>query len=183
LATHWRVLISIAILAHLTAVIAAPMAVGPSSQLQQNLAEIVHPYLSACYLNHGYRFFCPEPGPGHLIRYQLEGPDESGKFPDKQTEWPRLFYHRHFMLSEKLANMFVPEHVPQPERTEAMKPFEAVAQSYADHLLEVSGAHRVTLELVSHELPSPDDMTNDRPLDDRALYRVIWKQAYEARQP
>jgi len=183
LATHWRVLISIAILAHLTAVIAAPMAVGPSSELQQSLAEVVHPYLSACYLNHGYRFFCPEPGPGHLVRYQLEEPDQPGNFPDKQAQWPRLFYHRHFMLSEKLANMFVPEEVPQRERAEAMKPFEAVAQSYADHLLETSGARRVTLELVSHELPSPDDMKNDRPLDDRGSYRVVWKQTYEARQP
>src|SRR5262245_40519274 len=140
LATHWRALISALILLHLTAVIAAPMAVGPSSELQQNLAAAVHPYLDACYLNHGYRFFCPEPGPGHLVRYRLEGPEQTGKFPDRQTQWPRLFYHRHFMLSEKLANMFVPEQVPPPERAEAMKPFEAVARSYANHLLETSGA-------------------------------------------
>src|SRR5215467_5512822 len=154
LATHWRVLISVAILAHLTAIIAAPMAVGPSSELQQNLVVAVHPYLDACYLNHGYRFFCPEPGPGHVVRYQLVMPDGdtvTGTFPDKQTEWPRLFYHRHFMLSEKLANMLVPTEVPRAQRNEAMKPFEAVARSYADHLMETTGATRVSLELVSHE--------------------------------
>jgi hypothetical protein len=84
------------------------------------------------------------------------------------------------MLSEKLANMFVPEQVPAAQRSEAMKSFEAVARSYAEHLLETTGAKRVSLEFVSHELPSPDDMQHDRPLNDPGLFRVIWNESYEA---
>jgi hypothetical protein len=170
-------------LAHLTAVIAAPMALGPCSELQQNVKLAVQPYLDVCYLDHGYRFFCPDPGPGHLVRYSLEMPDGgtvTGTFPDKQTEWPRLFYHRHFMLSEKLANMFVPEQVPAAQRFEAMKPFEAVARSYAEHLLETTGAKRVSMEWVGHDLPTPDEMQRDRPLNDPSSYRVLWSESYDA---
>ncbi len=52
------------------------------------------------------------PPPSHLVRYKLEMPDgsmQNGVFPDLKTEQPRLFYHRHFMLTEKLMQFFDPE--------------------------------------------------------------------------
>src|SRR5438132_1329515 len=116
LAARWRVLITLALLLHLTAVIAAPWSGpepgGPLSEM------VVHPfrqYLDATYCGHGYRFFAPAPGPSHLVQYTLTMPDgdiKTGRFPDKQTEWPRLFYHRHFMLTDKLGNILGPEPPP-----------------------------------------------------------------------
>jgi hypothetical protein len=61
-----------------------------------------------------------------------------------------------------------------------MKPFETVAESYATHLLHTSGARKATLQLVVHELPSPQDMLRDRPLDDSASYQTLWTKTYEA---
>ncbi|NIO41435.1 MAG: hypothetical protein GTO41_15415, partial [Burkholderiales bacterium] len=55
------------------------------------------------FLDHGYRFFAPEPGPGHLVRYEVttsDGAGAAGQFPDRDRIWPRLLYHRWFMLSE-----------------------------------------------------------------------------------
>ncbi len=188
LALRWRIIISVALLIHLTAVIAAPLAVQPASELQANLAETLRPYICASYLDHGYRFFAPMPSPGHLVRYKLEMPDGSAKdgvFPDLKTEQPRLFYHRHFMLSEKLVQYFDPEqpdaNAPPQARADWQRErqlFDTIAESYARYLLKTSGAKRVTLEFVQHELPSPADLENDRPLNNPNSYRVLWTGSY-----
>jgi hypothetical protein len=190
LALHWKVLITAALLAHLTAVIAAPMAVEPASGLQRSLASAVQPYLFMAYLDHGYRFFAPQPSPGHLVRYQLLMPDgttSTGIFPDLKTEWPRLFYHRFFMLSEKLNRFWDPEEPgpsdpPEEHRIWQLNrdTFLDVAHNYAMELSRTSGARQVTLELVRHELPSPDDLLLDRPLSNPTLYRTLWTKTYEA---
>ena len=184
LALRWRVLITLAILLHLTAIIAAPLAVWPSSELQQNLAETFRPYICAAYLDHGYRFFAPMPSPGHLVRYTLQMPDgtsQTGTFPDLKTEWPRLFYHRHFMLSEKLAQFYDPDQpgANDPPAARAQwqaerKTFEAIAKSYADYLLRTSGAKQITLQYVQHDLPSYEELQQDHPLDDPQKFRVLW---------
>ena len=36
---------------------------------------VFRPYLEAAYLDHGYAFFAPDPGPSHLVRYELEFDD------------------------------------------------------------------------------------------------------------
>ena len=70
---------------------------GPASQL-------VSPLHQAAYLGHGYRFFGPNPSAGHILRYQVGENDSAETFqiPDRQVFWPRLRYHRWFMLSETL---------------------------------------------------------------------------------
>ena len=188
LTIHWRIVISVALLIHLTAVIAAPLAVQPASEVQANLAQTLRPYICASYLDHGYRFFAPMPSPGHLVRYKLEMPDGSsrdGVFPDLKTQQPRLFYHRHFMLTEKLTQVFDPEEPgaddPPQARAEWQQErqiFQTIVESYARYLLKSSGAKRVTLEYVQHELPSPGDLRNDRPLDVPKTYRVLWTGSY-----
>jgi hypothetical protein len=105
---------------HLTAVVVAPLAFAAdySSPLVNRLYAVVRPYATALYLNHGYFFFAPEPGPAHLVDYKVEfddgRPTVSGRFPDLATQRPRLLYHRHFMLSESLYNRFQPA-TPAPE--------------------------------------------------------------------
>ena len=54
-------------------------------------------------MRHGYRFFAPDPGPSHLILYEVSlenGETASGRFPDQNVHRPRLLYHRFFMISE-----------------------------------------------------------------------------------
>lgn len=192
LAPQWRILITAALLAHLTALIAAPMAVDPASRLEQNIAQKVRPYLCMAYLDHGYRFFAPSPSAGHLVRYQLEMPDgttSTGIFPDLKTEWPRLYYHRFFMLSEKLNRLWDSEEPSPSDPPEDHQMWQLnrdtflnVAHSYAAQLLSSTGARKVTLELVQHELPSPADLVRKRSLTDPALYKTLWTKIYEAPQ-
>src|SRR5262245_16389253 len=151
LALRWRMLISFVLLLHLTAIIAAPWS-GPeyAGPLASIVVQPFGPYLYATYSGHGYRFFCPAPGPSHLVRYTLEMPDgskcPSAVFPDQRAEWPRLFYHRHFMLSEKLGGLWIPEAPGPNDPPEAVaqwkgmrKAFDSTARSYAMHLLRSSG--------------------------------------------
>ena len=57
------------------------------------------------YLNQGHSFFAPEVGPGHIIRYELFDQSgrvvEQGELPNRKEHWPRLRYHRHFMLADQ----------------------------------------------------------------------------------
>ena len=113
-------------------------------------------YLDVAYLNHGYGFFAPDPGPSHLIHYTIEfdsGETLTGTFPDREAYWPRLRYHRHFMLAEQLG----------------LNPDE-FGRSYARHLLKKYGARRVMLEYRRHLLASPADVRGGAPLDTPQSY-------------
>src|SRR5262245_38749551 len=99
-----KLLISILVVWHVAAVVSAPLAFacmsrgGPSAAAAA-IASFFQPYSSALYLNHGYAFFAPDPGPNHLVDYTVEFADKRtavrGRIPDLSTERPRLLYHRH----------------------------------------------------------------------------------------
>lgn len=154
------------------------MAVAPASLLAQKTWLVFRPYLEVLYLNHGYHFFAPEPGPSHLVRYELrfeDGRVEQGLFPDRHRHRPRLLYHRHFMLSEFLNNLAIDE-----SRAEL---FNAVTKSYADHLRHSHGATEATLHLRRHYLPSPQHVTSGKRLDAIELFaeRPLGTHAAERR--
>jgi hypothetical protein len=190
LAPHWRVLITIALLLHLIAIASAPWAgPEPGGPIANAIIYPFRGYLDATYTNHGYRFFAPAPGPGHIVRYTLTFPDgttQHDEFPNRKTEWPRLFYHRHFMLTEKLAGFFDEkpgsDAPPEAQRQwqQEQQVFETTAQSYAMHLLETTGAKSVELELVQHNIPYPAQVERGLKLTDPSLYQVMWKHSYEA---
>lgn len=114
-----RALVSLAIVWHLVGVMVAPLSVPPrfegrESVLGAQLKQFYTPYITALYLNHAYKFFAPNPGDSHLVRYDLYFADGTKKiaaeeqtFPDRFRHWPRLLYHRHFMLTEFI-NDFAP---------------------------------------------------------------------------
>lgn len=101
--------VSFAILAYLFVLILGPLSnpVG-SEHLTRPIAEKVSPIHRALFLGHGYRFFAPDPGPSHLVEYEITKDDGSvinGRFPnrdDASISFPRLQYHRWFMLSETI---------------------------------------------------------------------------------
>ena len=63
-------------------------------------------YLDALYLNHGYQFFAPDPeqrppDPSTSLMDDRNTIVDQGEFPSKEDNWPRLLYHRYFMLADQ----------------------------------------------------------------------------------
>lgn len=179
-----RAIASLLLIVHLTAVFVAPWSFPPpSSLLAQTIAGWFTPYLQAAYLNHGYRFFAPNPGPSHLVRYELEMPDGTvrrGQFPDLKKHWPRLLYHRHFMISEATFNIAEPFLDPPPVQfidTQQRQAYEAekeraerLLRSLALDLMRRHDARSVKLLLRTHMIPDPWDVQNGMKLDDERLF-------------
>jgi len=121
-----RAVVSAGVVWHLVAVMVAPLSTPPrfegrDSVIGTTLKETYGPYVTALYLNHAYKFFAPNPGDSHLLRYDLYFADGTKQvnrdeqlLPDRLHHWPRLLYHRHFMLSE-FVNDFAPPWVWQRE--------------------------------------------------------------------
>lgn len=186
-----RRLASALILAHLAAVFIAPWsAPPPASLLAARAAGLISPYLHAAYLNHGYRFFAPDPGPSHLLRYELVRADGSlvhGRIPDPQRHRPRLLYHRHFMITETIFNRLgevqeIPPDVelPASERAEIERvnqrirlSVQAVLEGIASQLLKQQDGERLRLYLVEHAIAFPDDVLRGQRLDSPNLYRDL----------
>jgi len=143
-----KVVLSVAIALHLTAVFVAPFqfatrAFGGSSPLADAIQRPLAPYIDAMYLDHGYFFFAPNPGPNHLVDCKLEfadaRPAEELRFPNLATERPRLLYHRHFMLSEALNGSFAPpEFAPEP----SPPPLTASAEERERYQLDLASHHQ-----------------------------------------
>jgi hypothetical protein len=183
-----RRLASALILAHLATVFIAPWSAPPPAPLLAGrAARVVSPYLQAAYLNHGYRFFAPDPGPSHLVRYELVGADGSairGRIPDPAKHRPRLLYHRHFMITEMLFNRLnlieeIPPDAELPSSERAAierenqlvrQSVQSVLQGIAQQLLDQYDGQRVQLYLVEHAIPYPQDVLQGMRLDSPELY-------------
>jgi hypothetical protein len=185
LAPRLRILISAAVVYHLLAVlIGAWIGSPPTSPFADVVARPFRTYIAAADLNHGYRFFAPNPGPSHLFRYRLthdDGSTSDGYFPNRSEHWPRLLYHRYFMLSENLnlARPNAPRDSGDTSNEQHLRGFRALADSYAAELLRTSGAARVEWEFVRHYQPSPDDVLAGRPLTDGEFYETLERGSLE----
>ena len=175
-----RCLVTAAIAWHLAAVfIGAWIGSPPESPFAALVARPFRAYIAVADLNHGYRFFAPNPGPSHLFRYQLmfdDGSTRDGYFPNREQHWPRLLYHRYFMLSENLnvlrPNLPRPEEAPVSDRA-SFQAFRALADSYAAQMLRSTGASRVDWQLVRHYQPPPRDVLGGRPLTHEDNYEPL----------
>ena len=139
-----RGIVSVLVVLHVTAVFVAPASVPPSSQLAQDSWRVFGRYLQLFYLNHGYHYFAPEPAQSTLVAYSVEREDGTrveGRFPNRDI-YPRLLYHRHFMLTEFLAF---------PRSSEDQ---ERLKRSYARHLCRKHQGTSASLSRISHYLPS-----------------------------
>jgi hypothetical protein len=169
-----RVFVSLLLIFHVVAVFIPPFTFatssgpGSGSPFAEPLMNMWKPYTDLMFLDHGYFFFAPNPGPSHLLKAKLEfadgRPPRELTFPDREQQWPRLLYHRHFMLAEQLHSDFVPPQVPPEidpislsrwQRARAM--YVEKRQSFADHLRITYGASAVTLKRVEHELMTPGE--------------------------
>lgn len=204
-----RTWISIVLAFHVFAVVVGPWsAPPPASSLSGLVASWLSPYLFSLHINHGYRFFAPNPGPSHLVRYEVTQGEEQlaeGSFPSRQTNWPRLMYHRYFMTSESMYGLSErvlnpPEAPPKPAEGELIDPlvqdeYAAILVAYerekkkstllADGIArQWQAAHPgadVRLWVVEHGIAAPRAVEQGMPLSDPSLYRERllgeWKQA------
>jgi hypothetical protein len=170
LSPTWKLVISLLVSLHVVAVFVGPWAAPPhGSLLARTIATGLSPYIQAAHLDNGYRFFAPEPGPGHLVRYEVvtrDGRKIEGSFPDKKAHWPRLLYHRYFMLSEWLNSISGPDSADSKQNELAT----AYAESYAGHLVHKYDAQTVKLYLRQHKLPSMDEVRAGKKLSDPEFY-------------
>ncbi|RCS41286.1 hypothetical protein DTL42_22225 [Bremerella cremea] len=185
----FRRLVSVLLLIHLTALFVGPCASPPPSSIWARQAEaVLEPYLNATFLkDHGYRFFAPNPGPSHLIRYELLDEDDQeigeGTFPNLQEHWPRLLYHRHFMISESLFNMANISDQPPPKEAppavhadyqSAVNLRNAYLDSISRHLARLHPeAAKIRIVMMQHAIPLPEDVAKGRPLSDPSLYEEV----------
>ena len=183
ISARWRRLLSVVIGLHVLAVFIAPFTFATSanpgmtrpSPIASGLMACLQPYVDALFLQHGYAFFAPDPGPSHLYRIKLEFDDgrpvEELTFPDAKRHWPRLLYHRHFMLSERLIDGYMPPVAP-PEmsddplrlvawrrsREEYESYFHTLKSAYEHHARTRHGASKASLVRVRHRLPDVDEV-------------------------
>lgn len=161
---------SLGIVVYLLAVILPPLAgPPPASALANWLIQPFRPLIGGLYLGHGYRFFAPDPGPGHSIRWTAtlaDGTSRSGTIPDRDTDWPRLLYHRRFMLPEKLAGLVPLPDAPVEIRADAKREWQPLVKDIAAHLLRREQAVKVVLVLVEHYLPTPEEVIESKGGDD-----------------
>lgn len=152
-----------AIVWHLIALVIPPMSVSAASPITQAGWQLWEPYIQALYLNHGYQFFAPEPGPSTLLEYELtfaDGRTETGRLPNRSIQ-PRLLYHRHFMLTEHLAS--IDDMTPETRAS--------VLKAYGNQLLTEFGAESVRMDRITHLLPRRERVLAGGTLDDPASYR------------
>lgn len=171
-----RVIVSVLIVFHLAAIFIAPLMLATNgSPAVAPFYEALEPYYGVTSTDHGYAFFAPNPPfRNSLVRYRVEFDDGrepiEHTFPDIERHWPRLLYHRHFMLSEQLAADFSPPKPPPgapPELVDAWKLrrgpyldwdrrrplYEVRWKSFEQHLLAQHDGDRVTMIRMWHLVP------------------------------
>lgn len=152
---------SAAILVWFALVVVPPLAgPAPSSELAARLIQPLRPLVGALYLGHGYRFFAPDPGPGHAIRWSMRMPDGStrdGLLPDPAVDRPRLLYHRRFMIAEKISGLVPSPDAPEALRQAAKRQWQPLVMGVAGQLLRRHGGSEVELAIVEFDLPTPED--------------------------
>jgi hypothetical protein len=189
----WKLPLSLLLVLHLVAVVAEPFALftrganGPSPAalpIRQSMA----PYIELAYLDHGYFFFAPNPAPSHLLECSLKsasGEQSRLRLPDRRAQWPRLLYHRHFMLAEFLHSLHVEPiteqdiaNTPNKELLNAWRSdrarFEMVRDSMIKHLKHRYSVDSAEIFRIEHRLPSDVEVFRDKlPLNDERLYVVL----------
>ena len=167
-------------------------------------------YSDFMYLSHGYSFFAPNPGPSHLLECEMiPRSNSAGKakssdssrplvvdakrevssesswrvFPDRKVDWPRLLYHRYFMLSEFYQTQFAPATLTDQDKlakdileqwNQDRQQFVQLQESIKANLTKNYADHQITLRRIEHILPSEYQVLVDRwKLTDPRLYAEL----------
>ena len=191
---------------HMLGVLAEPLrffsrsdvAVAPDFEL---IAETMQTYSQWLYLDHGYFFFAPNPGPGRLIQCSFQPERMAGDLPaspdlqihadasavstlpDKQNQRPRLLYHRYLMLAEFYNSRFAPSQISSESRKDPefaarwaqdSDMYKRLQASMTKSLKHKLGTSSITLSRVERSLPTPYMVLNEKvQLNDPRLLDVL----------
>lgn len=174
------------------------------------LRQVMQPYSQWLYMDHGYFFFAPNPGPAHLIQCNLAPTELVTKaddkpeqplppsdtliiFPNRHQQWPRLSYHRHFMLSEFYNSRYAPKQV-----TEELKKdpafmeqwtfdralYDQIQSSITKSLRHSTGATKVELRRVERLIPEVEQVLREGwGIDDPRLTELLLETMIEPSKP
>jgi hypothetical protein len=161
-----------------------PFGTSPSATL---FRDPVRAYSQFVYLDHGYAFFAPDPGPSHLIGASVtarDGKTSDLLYPDLGNQWPRLMYHRHFMLAEFLNNVYHPPGEP-PENIAAnpiaardwrlsRRRYESVRDSIVGCLQKQNPDCNISVRRLEHRQPGLPEFFGDKiAIDDQRLVTTL----------
>lgn len=154
-----RLGVSIGLGIYLFIVFAGPATRPISSDLTAPISRGLEPIHQVLNLGHGYRFFAPDPGPSHILTYEVglkDGTLARGVFPDRDGHWPRLLYHRWFMLSETVYGEL--SMTPDPES------YEQTQSSMDDQIarLRSAGKRRLALQLTEEKRRHAESFENSK---------------------
>ena len=99
------VAVNLLLIWHVFAIAISPSSMPPASPLLADASNVARPYNQALFLNHGYHYFAPNPGSSSLMEFQSVSQGDIPKLetiPDVDSYFPRLRYHRFFMLAENV---------------------------------------------------------------------------------
>lgn len=189
---RFRIAASVLIIGHVWAIVGRPIefatqgpfGTSPSAMLFRNP---VRAYSQFVYLDHGYAFFAPDPGPSHLIAATVKAKDGQTtelRYPDLGDQWPRLMYHRHFMLAEFLNNIYHPPGEPSQNIADnpiavrewrmARRRYESVRDSITDCLRKQHPECDIAIGRLEHRQPGlPEFFQENVPLDDTRLATML----------
>lgn len=192
---RFKIIASAFLIYHLLAVVLPPLSVqtgsvdGPSP-LVGLLIRPFAGYGQFLHMDRGYAFFAPDPGPSHLIQAaftQADGSITEQRYPDRDDQWPRLLYHRHFMLAEFLNEAYFPPGPPDDlfESDPAVAAiweqrrgrYEYIRRSLIEHLRSENEGREVQILRIEHALPGLQEFV-EQPieLNDPRLYNVLLDQ-------
>ncbi len=184
----WKYVLLLPISLHLLAVFAEPFHFFTRSEVQtapdaNALRKYLHPYAQWMFLDHGYFFFAPNPGPGHLLRVsasedpipvsnsvsrQPPNPQlDTEIFPDRNQQWPRLLYHRYFMFSEFYYSRYAPVELTkelaadptfQARWSQDRRVYTSLQQSIIGRTKHRMGKTFVNLERLERALPDRESI-------------------------
>ncbi len=190
----------VAFLVHFLGVLSEPLRFFSRSEVRTNgapefvaLGEIMKPYSQWLYMNHGYFFFAPNPGPGHLIQCSsnpistteatIENPNNSFRLPNRDEHWPRLLYHRYFMLSEFYSSRFAPAQVSEELKKDVefmqrwasdKELYDQIQSSIVSSLKHSRNKENIELRRVERLLPDSQQVLRDGwVLNDPRLTSVL----------
>lgn len=191
---------------HMLGVLAEPLrffsrsevAVAPDFEL---LADTMQTYSQWLYLDHGYFFFAPNPGPGRLIQCSVQpegGADDLPTsqdlqiqvdaaavttLPDKLSQRPRLLYHRYLMLAEFYNSRFAPSQISAESRKDPeyaarwaqdFDMYKRLQASMTKSLKHKSGTSNITLRRIERSLPTPYMVLHEKvQLNDPRLVDIL----------
>ena len=154
-----RRLASLFLAFHVAAIIVAPASVEPTSPFWLSGWEIVRPYAQMVFLDQGWNFFSPEPGPSTLISFHAKTDDGeviNRRLPNKEIQ-PRLLYHRHFMVTSYMGY-------------QAEEDQELICEGFLSHIKAKYNTEEVEFTKWVHLLPSQDHIRNGGTLHHADLW-------------